>query len=94
MASGENEEVPAECQGTRTFSKDFGLHGMQELRKLPYLPVLRINPVEHSREGDDFADMLGARNPGDGAFEAEAKAGVRDAAIAAEVQIPLEGFDW
>jgi hypothetical protein len=54
--------------------------------------VLRIYPVNHPGEGDDFADMLGAGDPGDGALETEAETGVRDATIAAEVDVPLEGF--
>src|SRR5215831_3987671 len=47
------------------------------------LPVLRIYPVNHPGEGDHLANMLGAANPSDGALKAEAKPGVRDAAIAA-----------
>src|SRR5580692_7146924 len=53
-------------------------------------PALRIHAVNHPGKGDDFADVLGAANPGDGALEAEA--GVGDAAVAAEVEIPLERF--
>ena len=56
------------------------------------LPGLRIYPVNHAREGDDLADVLGAANPGDGALQAHAEAGVGDAAVAAEVEIPLEGL--
>ena len=58
----------------------------------PYYPALRIHAINHSGKGDDFADVLGAANPRDRAFEAEAKAGVRHAAVAAEVEIPLERF--
>jgi hypothetical protein len=38
--------------------------------------------------------MLCAGDPGDGALETQAETGVRDTAIAAEVQIPLEGLLW
>src|SRR5208282_2230017 len=55
-------------------------------------PALRIHAVNHAREGDDFPDVFGSTDPCDGALEAEAKAGVRDAAVAAQVEIPLEGF--
>ena len=57
-------------------------------------PVLRIYPVNHPGEGDDFTDVLGAGDPCDGAFEAEAETCVGDAAVAAEVQVPLEGLYW
>ncbi len=43
-------------------------------------------------KGIDFADVLGSANPGDGAFQTQAEAGVRHAAVAAQVEIPLEGF--
>src|SRR5205809_5653848 len=53
-------------------------------------PALRIHAVNHSREGDDLANVFGAANPGDGALEAHSEAGVRHAAVAAQVEIPLE----
>src|SRR3974390_1402465 len=56
------------------------------------LPALRIYPVNHSGEGDDFANMLRTANPCDGALKSEAKPGVRSAAIAAQTEIRLEGF--
>src|SRR6266852_3144150 len=55
-------------------------------------PALRIYPVNHPWEGDDFADVLCATDPSHGALQAQAEAGVRDAAVAAQVQIPLEGL--
>ena len=36
--------------------------------------------------------MFDAAHPGDGSFDAHAEAGVRDAAVAAEVEVPFEGF--
>ena len=36
--------------------------------------------------------MLSSANPGDGALQAQAEAGVRHAAVAAQVEIPLERF--
>src|SRR5215472_15971111 len=41
-----------------------------------------------SREGDRVADVGKAGDVGEGALEAEAKAGVRDSAVAAEVAVP------
>ena len=39
-------------------------------------PRLRIHAINHAREGNDFANVLGSANPGDGAFQAQAEAGV------------------
>src|ERR1700723_1308458 len=52
----------------------------------------RIDAIEHPWEGDDFANVLGSAYPGHGAFHAQAKAGVGNAAEAPQVQIPLERF--
>src|SRR5215471_9570320 len=54
--------------------------------------LLRIYPVNHAWEGDDLADMLGPADPGHRALQAKAKPRVGDAAVAAQVQIPLKGF--
>ncbi len=54
--------------------------------------ALRIDAIEHPWEGDHFADVLGSANPGDGAFQAQAEARVRHAAVAPQVEIPLERF--
>src|SRR5260370_1513199 len=53
---------------------------------------LRIHAVNHAREGDNLTNVLCSANPGHHALKAHAKAGVRHAAIAAQVQIPLEGL--
>src|SRR5271167_370290 len=55
-------------------------------------PALRIHAVNHPGKGDDFPDVFGSTNPRDGALQAEPKAGVRHAAVAAQVEIPLERF--
>src|SRR3984957_1418535 len=52
----------------------------------------RINAIEHPWEGDDLANVLSPANPSDRALEAKAEAGMRHAAVAAQVQIPLKGF--
>src|SRR5215210_3114337 len=46
--------------------------------------------VEHPRERDGLADVLDAAHPCDAALDAHAEARVRDAAVAAQVEIPLE----
>src|SRR5579862_6414539 len=35
--------------------------------------LLRIDAIEHAREGNHFADVLSSANPGDRAFEAQAE---------------------
>src|SRR5437016_3232220 len=52
----------------------------------------RVHAINHAREGNHLADVLCAANPGDGAFEAEAEAGMRHAAIAAQIEVPLKGI--
>src|ERR1700676_616423 len=53
---------------------------------------LRINPVNHAREGNNLAHVLSSANPSHDALEPHAEAGMRHAAIAAQIQVPLEGF--
>src|ERR1700674_5883032 len=60
--------------------------------KLPNYPALRIHAINHAREGDDFANVFGAANPCDRALEAHSEAGMRHAAVAAQIEIPLERF--
>src|ERR1700685_597405 len=50
----------------------------------------RIDAIEHAREGDDFANVLGSANPCDGALQAQAEAGMGHAAVSAQVQVPLK----
>src|ERR1700722_586692 len=51
---------------------------------------LRINAVQHTWEGDYFADVLGSANPRHGALQAHSKPRVGHAAVPAQVQIPLK----
>ncbi len=53
---------------------------------------LGVQPMQHAREGNRFAHVLQAADPGYGSLDAHAEAGVRDAAVLAEIKIPLEGF--
>src|ERR1700691_490335 len=48
--------------------------------------------MQHSRERNGLAYMFQATDPGYGSLDAHAEAGVRDAAVLAEIKIPLEGF--
>lgn len=54
---------------------------------------LWINSVEGAGEGDGFADVVEAADPGYGALDAHAEAGVGDAAVFAQVEVPLEGVE-
>src|SRR5450755_3068666 len=54
------------------------------------LQRLRIDSVQGSSEGDGFADVVEAAEPGYDALDAHAEAGVGDGAVAAEVEVPLE----
>src|SRR5205809_7936587 len=73
--------------GTWHYKQDAGTTGSEA-----NYPALRIHAVNHTREGDDFANVFGAANPGDGAFEAQSKTRVRNAAVAPQVEVPLESF--
>src|SRR5579862_6067378 len=50
----------------------------------------RVQPVQHSWERDGFANVFEAADPCYRALNAHAEAGVRNATILAQVQIPLE----
>src|SRR5271156_3115190 len=56
--------------------------------------TLRIDAIEHPWEGNHFADVLRSANPSHGAFQAKAKARVRNAAVPAQVEVPLKCFLW
>jgi len=56
-------------------------------------PSLRVNPVQCSGEGDGFADVVEAADPGYDSLDAHAEAGVGDAAVFAQVEVPLEGVE-
>jgi hypothetical protein len=58
-----------------------------------YSQSSRINSVEGSGEGDGLADMVQAADPGYDSFDAHAEAGVGDAAVFAQVEVPLEGIE-
>ncbi|CAM3887727.1 hypothetical protein DEFR109230_15800 [Deinococcus frigens] len=47
---------------------------------------------QHAREGNRFANMVQAADPGDHALQAHAVARVRHAAHPPQVQIPVEGL--
>ena len=51
---------------------------------------LRPNPIKHAREWNRFPDVLDAAHPRGAAFNAHAESCVRHAAVAAQVEIPLE----
>src|SRR6266849_6852605 len=51
---------------------------------------LRIYPVQHARERNHFANVLCPANPGYGALQAQTEARMRDAAVAAKIEIPLK----
>src|SRR5271155_4046446 len=53
---------------------------------------LRINSIEHPWEGDDLANVLRSAYPRDGAFQTQAEAGMRHAAVTPQIQIPLKRF--
>src|SRR5260370_35138641 len=65
---------------------------LQDSGKSAELPALRIHAINHAREGDDLANVLGAANPGDGALKAHSEAGVGNAAGWAQGESPLERF--
>ena len=56
-------------------------------------PTLRIDLVQHPRVRDRLAQVRQAAHPGDEALEAHAEAAVREGAVLADVEVPLEGLD-
>src|SRR4030095_16943114 len=52
----------------------------------------RFESIQHSREGNCLADVLQTADPGDGTFDAHAETGVRDRAVLAQIEVPLERF--
>src|SRR6185437_3357472 len=55
---------------------------------------LRIDAVQRPREGDGFAHVVEAADPGHRALDAHAESGVRNRSVAPQIEIPLEGVDW
>src|SRR5208337_5332233 len=63
----------------------------------PFSPWIKnrpsgVEPVEHTRKRNRLAHVLQSADPGHGSLDAHAEAGVRDAAVLAEIKIPLESF--
>src|SRR5262249_18362078 len=58
----------------------------------PWDPVLGPEALQHARERDRLAQVVEPADPCDEAFDPHAEAGVRHRAVAAEVEVPLEGF--
>src|SRR4030043_1895561 len=56
------------------------------------LDSLRVDPIKETGEGDGFADVLEAANPGYCPFNPHPKTGVRASPEPAQVQVPLVGF--
>ena len=66
-----------------------GRSSVQPLR--PKGESLRIHLVQHARERNCLPHMVELADPGHGALQAHAEAGVRHAAVLAQIQVPLEG---
>lgn len=47
--------------------------------------LLRLQPIQHPRERDRFADVLDAAHPCGAAFDAHSETGVRHTAVASQV---------
>lgn len=63
--------------------------------KNPANPVkLRSDAIEHTREGDCFSNVLDAAHPRRAPLDSHAKTSVRYAAVAPQVEVPLEGLFW
>src|SRR3954468_19368565 len=56
----------------------------------PVVATLRGDALHHPGVGDGLADVVEAAHPGHGALHAQAEAGVGDAAVLAQVQVPGE----
>jgi len=52
------------------------------------------NTIEHPGKRYRLSNMLDAAHPRGASFNTHAESGVRDAAITAQVQIPLKCFLW
>ena len=56
------------------------------------LSKLRPRPIQHARERDGFANVLQPAHPRDEALDAHAESGVRNGAVLAQVEVPVERF--
>src|SRR5215204_2697279 len=52
----------------------------------------RIDPVKHSRIGNRLTDVLETADPAHAAFDAHAETAMGHRAVAAQIEIPLEGL--
>ena len=57
-----------------------------------HISILWASAIQHARKCDGFADMLQSAHPGYEALHSHAEAGVGDAAVAAQIEIPVERF--
>ena len=88
FAQNHNRTSERLALSTHLVGEHFDGCGLKNLRHAG----LRVDAVEGSCEGDRLAHMIQSSDPGDGALDAHAEAGVGNAAVAAQVEIPLEGF--
>src|SRR5215472_642724 len=66
--------------------------GLMKIGEASSIYRLRVQTVQHSGEGDGFAHMFQAADPGDGALDSHSESRVGNATILAQIEIPLEGF--
>src|ERR1051325_11090467 len=50
----------------------------------------RLDAIDHTRKRNGLANVLDAAHPRRTAFDAHAKSAMRNAAVAAQIEIPLE----
>ena len=61
-----------------------------EIRRLKANCPLRVHAVQHARKWNRLPHVIEGAHPGHHALDAHAEARVRHAAVAAQVEIPLE----
>jgi len=76
-------KMPPVLRATQVFSWTHAIPGQCE--KPSYSLRLWVDAVEGAGEGDGFADVFQAADPGYAAFDAHAETAVGDAAVFAEV---------
>src|ERR1700761_8420148 len=54
---------------------------------------LRVDAVQRSRKRDRLPDVIQSADPSHSALDTHAEAAVRDAAVLAQVEVPLEGSE-
>src|SRR5437868_6522529 len=70
------------------------LYNAFEVQGVSFCTCLWVNFIEHPGVGDGLAQVGHAAEPGHQALDAHAEAGVGHRAVAAQVEVPLEGFPW